>query len=102
MHDENLFKEKNDEKPKSSNLGVVLKKIISSNLADSTVHTIGSVYSNNDYFLKTILFVCFISSGGFCCYLTVKTLMTFFSYGVLTSTNVASDIPAECNFTFLF
>jgi hypothetical protein len=104
MQAEHVLKEKKDQKSdskaESSYTCLNLNKILSSNLTETTVHSIANVYNTNDYFLKTIILVCFMASGGCCCYLTVKTLMTFFSYGVLTSTNVVSDIPAECNITF--
>jgi hypothetical protein len=73
-----------------------LKKIISENISETTVHAISNAYHTNDWFLKITLWVCFLASTGFCCYLTVKTFITFFSFGVLTSSSIVFDIPTDC------
>jgi hypothetical protein len=76
--------------------GYGFKSIVSENLSDTTFHLINKIYKTNDLFLKAILFICFLGSGGFCCFLTIKTFIDYFSYGVLTSTKTISEIPADC------
>jgi hypothetical protein len=84
------------DKAKTSHKGLDLRKIVSASLGNTTFHSVSNIYHTTDLFLKVVLFVCFVASGCFCCFLTVKAFVAYFSFGVLTSTNVVSDIPAEC------
>jgi hypothetical protein len=81
---------------KSNKSDASFKKIISDNLSNSSVPAISTAYHTNDWFLKIILWFCFLASTGFCGYLTVKTFITFFSFSVLTSTSIVFNIPTEC------
>jgi hypothetical protein len=84
-------------------LGYEFFRIMVDNLSKTTFHSIGRVYDTKDLFLRIFFIVSFIASSGICGYLTAKTFITFFSFGVLTSTSMVSDIPAECiNIIYLF
>ncbi len=98
-HVENLVSEGN----KNSNKEIYqfeLKKIFTETISETTIHGIYDIYNIKDYFLKTVVIICFLSSAGFCCYLTVTTFISFLSFGVITSTSVISDLPAECKNPF--
>jgi hypothetical protein len=73
-----------------------IKHILTETLSESTIHGIYDIYKINDYFLKAFIIICFLGSAGICCYLTVTTFIAYFSYGVLSTATVISDIPAEC------
>jgi hypothetical protein len=73
-----------------------IKTIVSTNLSATSFHSVNDIYHTHDTFLKLILVTCFSASSGFLCYLTIKTFADFFSYSVLTSNTVISDIPTEC------
>ncbi len=77
-----------------------LKKILTEAISETTIHGIYDIYKIKDYFLKTVVIICFLSSAGFCCYLTITTFIAFFSFSIITSTSVISDIPAECKNPF--
>jgi hypothetical protein len=78
-------------------IGLDLLKILRENLSHTTFHSVGHIYNTHDYFLKLVLFICFLVSGSFCIYLTIKTFISFFAFAVLTTTSTVFDIPAECN-----
>jgi hypothetical protein len=74
------------------------KKILHDNLTGTTFHSIGYILTTPDYFLKIALSVCFLASAVYCGYVLVQSFFQFFSFGVLTTTNVVSEIPPECEF----
>jgi hypothetical protein len=61
----------------------------------STLHRLGSVYENKSWPLKIILGVCFGTSVVYCTYQIIMTIINFAAYGVLTSSSVNYEIPAE-------
>jgi hypothetical protein len=71
-------------------------KIITDCLIATTIHTVYDIYMIKDYFVRAFLLACLLTSAGFCCYLTINTLIDFFSFNVLTTSSVVSDIPAQC------
>ncbi len=73
-----------------------MRRIIEENLANSTVHGVYDIYKSSDNFLRSFLIVCFLASIVSCCFLTTTTFVTYFSYNVLTTASLISDIPAEC------
>jgi hypothetical protein len=73
-------------------------KILAENLTGTTFHSIGYIFETPDYFLKIVLSICFLASAVYCGYVLVLSFIQFFSFGVLTTTSVVSDIPAECEF----
>jgi hypothetical protein len=92
------FNSASDQSAKKTNrwIGLDFLKIIKENLTETTFHSIASIYNTPDPFLRVTLFVCFIASTAFCCYLAVKTVISFTTFDVLTSTAIVPDIPAEC------
>jgi hypothetical protein len=75
-----------------------IKQILHENLTGTTFHSIGYILTTPDYFLKIALSVCFLASAVYCGYVLVQSFFQFFSFGVLTTTNVVSEIPPECEF----
>ncbi len=73
-----------------------LKRILEENVSTTTIHGIYNIYLSKDYFLKAIIALCFLASGSFCCFMTVTTFIDFLSYGVLTTTSVVPEVPANC------
>jgi hypothetical protein len=86
-----------DNKPNKELYQFQLKKILTETLSDTTIHGIYDIYKIKDYFLKTLIILCFLASAVFCCYLTVTTFISFAEFDVISTTSVISDIPAECN-----
>jgi hypothetical protein len=74
------------------------KNIVSSNVGATTFHGVKNIYHTNDLFLKIILAVSFLTASGFLFFFTVNTLVEYFSFNVLSSHTVISDIPTECMF----
>jgi hypothetical protein len=77
-------------------LNLQLKKIFVDNITETTVHGIIPVYRTQDNFIKVTVALCFLASAIFCCYMSGATFIEFFSFGVLTTTSVVSNVPAEC------
>jgi hypothetical protein len=78
-----------------------LKNILEKSLSTTTIHGLNDIYQTNDLFLKIILATCFFASSSFCCYLTAKTFVDFFSFHVLSSNTLISNVPTECNLHLL-
>jgi hypothetical protein len=87
-------KEIKDKKSENEKFDVI--KILHENLTGTTFHSIGYIFDTPDYFLKVVLGICFLASAVYCGYVIVQSFIQFFSFSVLTSTTIVSDIPAEC------
>jgi hypothetical protein len=94
---ENSFSLRETDQKREESNGFDLERIIAENANETTFHSIDKIYKTKDLFLKLTLFVCFMTSGGFCSYLTVNTFIDYFSYHVLISTSIISEIPVDCN-----
>jgi hypothetical protein len=92
VNDENQYMTSKEENSKAQ----FLKQIMRRNISATTFHTVGDIYNEDDVFLRFVLAICFLTSSGLCGYFTMKTFVEFFSYGVLTSNTIVSNIPTEC------
>ena len=63
-------------------------KSIKDTLESSTIHAIPSIVRNRFYLIKIIWFLCLIVSSGFCGWFIQKSLTDYFSYDVVSKTDI--------------
>jgi hypothetical protein len=75
------------------------ESIVSTNLSETSFSLLNSLCEKKDIFQKFLILACLLTNSGLCCYFILKTFINFFSYDVLLSNTLVSDIPAECKLT---
>jgi len=60
-----------------------------------TMHGLPNVFRARNAFMKVTWFILFLASTGFCTWLTVKSIMDYLNYNVVTEIRIQTEIPFQ-------
>jgi hypothetical protein len=71
-----------------------IKSLIKETLYNSLAQAIIKIIETPYFTLKTFLLICVLASSGFCSYLVIELILSYFSYGVNTTSRTLYETPA--------
>ena len=86
-----LNKEKNLKA--KAKFGVLILETIKSNVRNELLEVILKIFNSPHLLLKVYLFVCVIISIGLASYMIIQSIMSYFSFEVITTTRTIFEIP---------
>jgi hypothetical protein len=69
--------------------------LIKENMGNELVQAILKIYQTNFVAIKIFWIFCLIVNVGFCGYLTIQTIMAYFSYDTYTSSKTYFETPSQ-------
>ena len=84
----NLFKKPNNEQNES------IKSLVDTVLYNSLAQAIVKIVKSPHILIKLYLFIFVISACGFAAYMVINAILTYLSYGVITTSRTVFEIPA--------
>ena len=73
----------------------LVQVLIKENMGNELVQALLKTYQTNFVAIKIFWIICLIVNVGFCGYLTIQTIMAYFSYDTYTSSKTYFETPSQ-------